>query len=148
MPALTPEEFNTLMQSPTIARLAMTKPNGAPYVVPIWQHWDGQSAYVIPRGKAKFMAYIEANSRVALSIADDVNASHDRVLLEGVAHIEQGPAPMTNKMLRLAEEMAERYGGDEGLVYLKNTLAHPRYLVRIEPEAITTWKGAWHPRYA
>lgn len=147
MPALKTNEIDALLQGPTIGRLATVKPTGGPYIVPIWQYWDRESAYVIPRAKARFVEYLLANAHVALSVADDVNAEHSRVLIEGEAHIENGPILMQGRMLEMAREMALRYGGDAGLKYLDRTASQPRFLVRIAPSRITSWRGAWHPRY-
>ncbi|MEM7254218.1 MAG: pyridoxamine 5'-phosphate oxidase family protein [Pseudomonadota bacterium] len=147
MPSLTKDEINRLLETPTIARLATITPTGTPYIVPIWQQWDGEHAYVIPRGKARFVEHIRLNSHVALSIADDINPSHDRVLIEGHATIEAGPVVMSGRMLAMATEMASRYGGEEGLTYLKGTLEFSRYLVCIRPQTITSWRGTWHARY-
>ena len=147
MPALTQDEITTLLQSPTIARLATVKPSGVPYIVPIWQHWDGMNIFVIPRAKARFIPYLQAHPPVALSVANDLDPAHNRVLVEGQAHLMEGPAKMQGQMLAIGEEMAFRFNGDAGLDYLQSTLSSLRYLVRIAPERITSWRGAWHPRY-
>ena len=147
MPALTSEEVNEFLSTPVVARLAAVKPDGAPYVVPVWQYWDGRSMYVIPRARSRFVEFIRNEPRVAVSCADDVNSEHSRVLIEGTAEIVEGPALMSGKMLEIANDMAERYGGQRGLEYLKGTMHKPRYLLRITPEVMTTWAVGWHPRY-
>ena len=38
---LTSEEVDAFLATPVIARLATVQPDGAPYVAPVWQHWDG-----------------------------------------------------------------------------------------------------------
>ena len=147
MPALTPREVDEFLATPVVARLAVVKPDGTPYLVPVWQHWDGGSMYIIPRARSRFVEYVRKEPRVAVSCADDVNPEHGRVLIEGTAEIVEGPALITGRMLRIAREMAQRYGGKSGMAYLEGTMDKPRYLVRITPERMTTWKGGWHPRY-
>jgi nitroimidazol reductase NimA-like FMN-containing flavoprotein (pyridoxamine 5'-phosphate oxidase superfamily) len=147
MPSLTPKEVDDLLAGPVIARLAVVKPDGAPYVVPVWQHWDGKAMYLIPRARSRFVDYLASEPRVAVSCADDGDARRSRVLIEGTAEVVEGPALMTGRMLEIAKEMAERYGGKSGLGYLEGTLTKPRYLVRIAPRKMTTWAGGWHRRY-
>ena len=147
MPKLTPEQVAALLATPIIARLATVKPDGSPYVVPVWQHWDGEAMYIVPRARSRFVEYLRNEPRVAVSCADDVNASHSRVLIEGTAEIVVGPVLMEGRMLEIAREMAERYGGEGGLRYLDGTMDKPRYLVRVTPTRMTTWSGGWHARY-
>lgn len=147
MPKLTPKEIDQFLGAAIIARLAMVKKDGSPYVVPLWQYWDGRSMYVIARAKSQFVNYLKNDSRVAVSCAEDDQASHRRVLIEGSVEIIEGPVLMTGRMLKIASEMAERYGQESGLEYLNSTINKPRYLVQITPSKITSWIGEWHPRY-
>jgi PPOX class probable F420-dependent enzyme len=145
MPGLTEEQVSALLAGPVLARLATVKPDGAPYIVPVWQHWDGEAMYVIPRGRSRFVDHIKSEPRVAVSCADDHSSS--RVLIEGAAEIVDGPSPMAGMTLEIAKGMALRYSGEPGLAYIEATLDKPRYLVRITPLKMTTWTGGWHPRY-
>ena len=147
MPPLTKAQIDALLAAPINARLATVKPDGAPYVVPVWQYWDGASMYIIPREKSRFVAHIQHETRVAVSCADDVDLAHPRVLLEGNIEVVAGPVKMEGQMLEIATEMAQRYGGEAGLAYLRGTLDKPRYLLRLTPSKVTTWNGSWHPRY-
>ena len=147
MPPLTGEQIDTFLCSPVIARLATVKPDGAPYVVPMWQHWDGESIYMVPRARSRFVEYVRLEPRVAVSCADDLNRDHSRVLIEGNAEILAGPIRMYGRMLEIAREMAGRYGGESGLRYLEGTIQKPRYLLRVVPTTITTWSAGWHERY-
>ncbi len=58
MPGLTSEQVDKLLAGPIIARLATVKPDGAPYVVPVWEYWEDGAMYIIPREKSAFMEYI------------------------------------------------------------------------------------------
>lgn len=147
MPGLTSKQVDALLATPMIARLATVREGGAPYIVPVWQHWDGKAMYIIPRERSRFVEDIRRESRVAISCADDVDVGHSRVLIEGDAEIVEGPVPMEGRFLEIAREMAFRYGGEDGLEYLAGTIEKPRYLLRVTPRKITTWSAGWHPRY-
>ena len=148
MPQLTKAEINQLLATPIIARLATVKPDGSPYIAPVWESWDGESMFIIPRGKSKFVEYIKANPRVAISCADDINPDHSRVLLEGTIEIVEGPVRMEGLGLELGTEMVQRYSGEVGLAYLEKTRDSLRYLLKLTPDKITSWRGEWHRRYA
>ena len=147
MPGLTAEQVSDLLAGPVIARLATVTPAGAPYIVPVWQYWDGEAMYIIPRERSRFVEHIRQEPRVAVSCADDVHPDHARVLIEGRAEILAGPAVMEGKTLEIASEMVLRYSGEPGLEYLQATIHKPRYLLRVRPQRITTWSTGWHPRY-
>ena len=88
--------------------------------MPVWQQWDGEAMYVIPRGGSRFVEHLRNEPRVAISCADDecdmdLGTGHRRVLIEGRAEIVEGPVLMSGLMLDIAREMAERYRGDSGL---------------------------------
>jgi hypothetical protein len=104
--------------------------------------------YIIPRGKSKFVEYIKANPKVAVSCADDINPDHSRVLLEGTIEIVEGPVRMEGLGLELGTEMVQRYSGEAGLAYLEKTRDNLRYLLKLTPDKITSWRGEWHQRYA
>tara|TARA_B100000809_G_scaffold40235_1_gene35189 strand:+ start:232 stop:687 length:456 start_codon:yes stop_codon:yes gene_type:complete len=148
MPQLTKSEIDQLLAMPIIARLATVKPDGTPYIAPVWEYWDGESMFIIPRGKSKFVEYIKANPRVAISCADDIKADHSRVLLEGTIEIVEGPVRMEGFGLEIGTEMVQRYSGESGLAYLAKTRDNLRYLLKLTPDKITSWRGEWHRRYA
>ncbi len=140
-------ERDEFLRQPWIARLAMVKPDRAPYVVPIWYEYDGASFFLVPRGRARFIDYLKANPRVALSIARDQPHPHLRVLVEGTAEIVEGPC-LGGQWVEVARSMCWRYRGVEGMKYFQDTLDRPRWLVKVVPEKITSWAGRdWHPRY-
>ena len=144
---LTSAEIDDLLRRPIVSRLATVQPDGAPYVVPIWHYWDGAALWIIPRGRSAFVEHIRREPRVFISCADD-ETGHARVGIAGTAHIVEGPSKMTGRMLEIAREMGGRYVGQPGLEYIARTVDRPRYLVRIDPVKIMSWKGAeWHPRY-
>ena len=145
---LTKAELDEFLSTPVIARLATTRPDGSPYVVPIWQQWDGEHMWVIPRERSAFVPNIQQEPRVCVSCADDVNQDHRRVTIEGTAEIVEGPVPLVGRTKKIADEMVARYMGPTGAAYAQKTANRLRYLVRITPTRITSWQGSeWHPRY-
>lgn len=147
MRALTNEEIIEFLSGPIIGRLGTVKPDGSPYVTPVWQDYDGESVVFMPRAKARFMKFIQANPRVCLHCAID-EIPFTRVLFEGKAEIVSGPAPLEGETLELGRRMATRYLGEHGPTYLEDSKDRPRYLVKLIPDKITSWEGVeWHPRY-
>ena len=47
---LTPAEVKEFLAKPVVARIATIDENGVPYVTPVWQEWDGQAFWIVPRG--------------------------------------------------------------------------------------------------
>ena len=144
---LTKKEIKAFLAGPIVARIATVKPDGSPYVVPVWQYYDGKAIYIIPRMRSVFVQHIKAEPRICISCALD-NAPSTRVILEGKAKIVEGPTIMKGRTLRIARQMAKRYLGERGPEYLEPTRDRPRYLIRMEPEKVTSWKGVeWAPKY-
>jgi len=142
------DEITEFLLGPIIARLATVQPGGAPYITPVWQQWDGEQMYFVGRAGSQFVDHIRNEPRVAVSCADDVNPEHARVLIEGSAEVLEGPAPMSGRMLQIAEEMAVRYMGPNGPTYMAKTADRPRCLIAVTPDSIISWAGGeWHPRY-
>ena len=70
---LTDAERREFFNRPLLARLATVRPDGAPYVVPLWFEWneaDGSFWFVI-RERARFAPNLLREPRVCLSIAAD-----------------------------------------------------------------------------
>ncbi len=148
MRALTPEEMIEFLAGPVVARIATIDENGFPYITPVWQEWDGEAMYIIPREKTVFVKHLKANPRVAVSCALD-SGTYTRVLMRGQAEIIFGPARMEGKCLEIGQRMSVRYLGPRGPEYLVPTMDRPRYLVKVTPEhKIVSWDGVeWHEKY-
>lgn len=147
MRALTPEEIADFLAGPIVARLALVTPAGAPYIVPLWQEWDGAAMWFIARERSAFIPALRANPRLAASCALDA-APSTRVLLEGTGEIVAGPAPLAGDVLAMARRMATRYLGERGPEYLEPTRDRPRYWLRLAPTRLTSWEGVeWAKRY-
>ena len=150
MRGLTPEELTEFLAGPVVARIATVDEEGFPYVTPVWQEWDGEAMYIIPREKTVFVKHILKNPKVAISCALDTG-TYTRMLMRGVAEIISGPAPMTGKCLEIGQRMSIRYLGEHGPEYLEGSQDRPSYLIRVTPQAdkkLITWDGVeWAAKY-
>jgi PPOX class probable F420-dependent enzyme len=144
---LSPNEIDAFLAQPIIARIATVQPDGAPHVAAMWQHWDGEVMWVIPRSRSSWYVNLAQEPRVCILCADDVNPEHTRVTVEGVAEVVEGPVALVGRVKEIADEMAIRYMGPNGPTYAAKTADRLRYLVKVVPTKITSWRGEWHPRY-
>ena len=144
---LSRSDIDKLLRRPLLARLATVDSGGYPSIVPVWHHWDGEAAWLVARAAARYVADIQREPRVGLSVVadDDLDV---RVQLRGRATIVEGPGPLTGRMLEIARAMADRYEGPEGLSYIEESREWPRCLVRIDPVRLLAWGSSdWHDRY-
>ena len=148
--ALTDAEVAAFLAEAWNGRLATVAPDGWPYVAPVWYEFDGTAVLIVGRERARWLAHIRTNPRVAFHVADDVHRAHTRVQVQATAVVLDGPiAPSASPgLLELTYRLSRRYLGPEGPRYAQRTIDRPRVLVRLEPVTWTTWTGPeWHPRY-
>lgn len=147
MRGLHPEEIQEFLDGAVVARIATVDAEGSPYITPVWEEWDGEAMYIIPREKTLFVKHLATNPNVTVSCAND-SGTYTRVLMRGKAEILSGPALMEGKCLEIATRMSVRYLGPRGPEYLQGSLDRPRYLIKVTPTKITSWDGVeWHPKY-
>lgn len=143
---MTAEEINAFLAGPVVARIATVDEEGAPYITPVWQHWDGQFMWIIPRAKTLFVQHLKKNPKVAVSCALD-SGTYTRVLYRGTAEIVFGPGLLTGEWLEIANKMATRYLGEHGPEYLVPSLDRPRYVVKFTPTWSVSWDGIEWAQY-
>ncbi len=147
---LSKTEVDEFLQRPVVARLGTIRADGWPYVVPVWQQWDGEAMWIVPREKSSFVRSIGEEPRVSVSVALE-EAPYTRVQVQGMAEIIEGPVDSQGGSARwvpIAQDMARRYLGQHGPEYLEPTMDRPRYLIRIRPVRLRTWEGVeWHEKY-
>ncbi len=144
---MSPDEVKQFLAGAVVARVATIDEEGLPYITPVWQEWDGEAMWIVPRMRSAWVAHIKHNPNVAISCAED-SGTYKRVLMRGKAEIVSGPEPMKGKCLEVAQRMAVRYLGEHGPEYLVPTSDRPRYLIRFVPKSMITWDGVeWHPKY-
>lgn len=144
---LSPQEVMDFLSGPVVARVATIDEEGLPYITPLWQVWDGEAMWLVPRERTAFVQHIKHNPNVAISCAEE-QAPNTRVLLRGKAVIVSGPEPMQGKCLEIANNMARRYLGERGPEYLIPTYDRPRYLIKFTPNSMVSWSGVeWAKKY-
>lgn len=153
---LTEEEFNRyLSEGNSLARLAVLKPDGAPYVVPVWYHWDGEALWFVGRERSAWCEFIQNDGRTAVVIDSEHSDPDDsgeqieipKVVMEGTSEVIEEPN-VGGEWVQIAEQMSYRYLGPNGPTYLTSTLQQPRWLIKMTPTSIRSWKGVgWARRY-
>ncbi|HEV8636326.1 MAG TPA: pyridoxamine 5'-phosphate oxidase family protein [Chloroflexota bacterium] len=148
---LTPAELDEFLNAPRLLKLACLRPDGWPYVVPLWYVWLERRFYVIGRERAAWVGFVRESPRVGI-LVDEEERQHRRLQATGLARIVEGPSPLGGRSERWREvgrRMGALYMADaRGQAYAQLTAERPRYLVEIEPVQITTWRGGlWHRRY-
>jgi nitroimidazol reductase NimA-like FMN-containing flavoprotein (pyridoxamine 5'-phosphate oxidase superfamily) len=148
---LSASELDDFLVQPLLLKLACIRPDGWPYVIPLWFAWYDRRLYVVGRERAVWIAYIRQQSRVGVLIDEDARR-HRRVQMTATAHVVEGPTPRgqgSDLWRRIDPLLTARYMADEqGRAYAELTAERPRFLVEITPVRITTWRGGpWHRRY-
>ena len=149
-------ELDAFLASDALARVVCLRPYGAPYVVPIWYQWDGTSLWFVGRERSEWCRFMQNDPRISVVIdkehgRPDVASGEiqqiPKVIAAGRAEIIETPN-VGGKWVDIASKMAVRYLGENGPSYIESTLKQPRWLIRLTPDEITTWKGVgWAKRY-
>jgi len=66
MPPLSRTRLERFLSVSKLARLATVKPDGAPYVNPVWFLFDGRFVYVHARARAQYVENLKRQPRVAI----------------------------------------------------------------------------------
>jgi nitroimidazol reductase NimA-like FMN-containing flavoprotein (pyridoxamine 5'-phosphate oxidase superfamily) len=149
--ALSAAELEEFLAQPLLLKLACVRPDGWPYVVPLWFAWYEHKLYVVGRERAIWIDYLRREPRVGVLI-DEEARRHRRVQMSATALVVEGPvqrADGSQHWRRIDERLKARYMADEaGRAYAQLTAERPRFLVEITPTQVTSWGGgAWHHRY-
>ena len=149
---LRPAELDEFLAQPLLLKLACVRPDGWPYIVPLWYAWRDRKLYVVGRERAVWIDYIRREPRVGVLIDEDARR-HRRVQMTAAARVVEGPVRRgqgsefwRNELDRL---LVARYMADEGgQRYRELTAERLRFLVEITPVQVTSWRGGpWHRRY-
>jgi len=136
-----------LMQGTFTGKLATTKKNGSPHIVPIWFVLDrdnkaggsgrGEDIIFTTNGTSVKAKNIQRDNRVSICI-DDQTSPFSFVIVNGIAtihHCEQ------NELFRFATKIAQRYMGKENAeLYGRRNSTDGEVLVRIKPTRIIAEK--------
>ncbi len=154
MGSMTAEHITEFLAGAPLARLACLKPDGSPYVMPVWCQWDGESIWLVGRQRSVWGEDIKNDPRISVVIDgntfegdSDEGSLIPKVYFEGVAEIVEEPN-VGGAWVKVAEDMSYRYLGPDGPTYLTSTLNQPRWLIKMTPSATKTWHGVgWARRY-
>jgi len=148
---LSAAELDAFLEQPLLLKLACVRPDGWPYVVPLWFAWDAGKLYVVGRERAVWIDYLRHEPRVGVLI-DEEDRRHRRVQMTATARVVEGPVRRADGSQRwqlLDKLLKARYMADgPGKVYAELTAERPRCLIEITPAQLTSWSGGlWHRRY-
>jgi nitroimidazol reductase NimA-like FMN-containing flavoprotein (pyridoxamine 5'-phosphate oxidase superfamily) len=100
MGALENAERDTFLAGDALARLAVVRPDGWPYVVPVWYQWDGTSLWFVGRERAEWCRFIDNDPRIAVVIdkehgkpdsASGAMSQIPKIMTQGRAEIVERP---------------------------------------------------------
>ena len=74
MARMSPEQLDAFLGEVRISMLTSVYADGRPTAVPVWYEWSGGKALVFTNANSEKVARIQANSRVALSVAEPLGA--------------------------------------------------------------------------
>ena len=148
---LSAAELDAFLAEPLLLKLACLRPDGWPYIIPLWFAWFERKLYVVGRERAVWIDYIRREPRVGVLIDQDARR-HRRVQMTAQAAVIEGPvvrAQGSPRWRELDRLLVGRYMADAaGEAYRQLTADRPRYLVELTPLQVTTWRGGpWHHRY-
>ncbi len=152
---MTPEEIDEFLKGPWLARLACLKPDGWPYIVPVWYHWDSVGFWVVPRARSQWAHYMALDPRVSL-VVDEPDPPIRKVICEGTAVVvEAGVGPyLDNGEKSIWNQIGEKYTGPRYLGeersqdYRGSVNVEPCWTFKIVPRKIISWQGFdWAGRY-
>src|SRR5579859_5237155 len=83
-------ELDEFLAQPLLLKLACVRPDGWPYVIPLWYAWYERKLYVVGRERAVWIDYLRHESRVGVLI-DEEARRHRRVQMTATALIVEGP---------------------------------------------------------
>lgn len=146
MPGMSKQELEDFLTTGQhILKLSTLEPDGWPYIVATWYHFEGGTLLLAGRNKSRWVEHLRQESRVSVWIDTEGTdeASHRHVQIKGFAEI------VDDSWTGDWSQWAIRYlGEEEGRGYYEQTKHMPRVLVKIKPVKTTTWAGGgWHPRY-
>lgn len=137
-----------------LIKLAFTKEDGWPYVVPLWYLWDQGAFWVVGRKRSEWVQDLRREPRCAICIEEKEippAGANRKVLAQCVAEVVEGPVTAEgSQWVGVANRMAEKYVGPEGPAALARSYGWERYLVKLSPREgkLVTFQGVdWHRRY-
>ena len=125
------------LRTERILWLGTTAPDGAPHLVPIWYHWDGEAFLVFSKPGAVKVRHIAAEPRVAIALGEP-DDDFDVQLVDARAELLDRP---TAELLPPA--MLAKYADRMAALGLdaREYAATYSQAVRIVPTRFLPWRG-------
>lgn len=163
MPKLSPPELVAFLEEPGhLLRLATVDVDGTPRIAPVWFTYrpapDGMGSVLFtPRERSVFFANVRRDSRIALSIDEDV-LPYRKVSVQGraaIVHDLGNDDAWRDTYREIARRFLDPAGADR---YLAATIDQPRALlaVSLDDATVTSWRmpvdqepatGIWAAQY-
>jgi PPOX class probable F420-dependent enzyme len=137
MHKMAPAEYRAfLMEGTRTGKLATTRADGRPHVVPIWFVLDGDTL-VFTTGAATVKGRnMQRDPRVCITV-DDENPPYSFVMIEGSASLSSD----MGEMLHWATQIGGRYmGADQAEAFGRRNAVEGELLVRVTPTNIIATK--------
>jgi PPOX class probable F420-dependent enzyme len=130
---MTDDEWRSfLAQGTRTGKLATTRRDGRPHVVPIWFVLDGGDLVFTTAGRTVKARTMRRDPRVCLCV-DDERPPYAYVMLEGLASLHED----LDEMLRFATAIGGRYmGADRAEEYGRRNAVPGEVLVRVSPTRV------------
>ena len=142
---LGPDELAELLSRPLVARVASVGEDGYPHITPMWHCWRDGAVWLVSRRQSLVAAHVLRQPRVCVSVAND-DLPYTRTTIYGSAVIMNPGPPSPADWRSLVHEMAARYVGDRDSTYASRTEDLPRWVIRVVPERMTSWRGGGWPK--
>ena len=135
---MTPVETRAfLLEGTRTGKLATTRKDGRPHVVPIWFVLDGDDVVFTTGADTVKGRSLRREGRAAICV-DDERPPFAYVMVEGRVEISEEP----EEMLRLATEIGGRYmGAERAEEFGRRNAVEGELLVRLKPDNIVSWRG-------
>ena len=151
---LSAAEFDEFIGGQWLVKLSVTKPDGWPYVVPLWYQWTEDALWLVGRKRSEWVQDLLRDPRCAICIEEKEippDGGNRKIIGQCTAEVVEGPVVAEgSKWVEIGNMMALRYVGPEGPEALSRSYGWERYLVKLVPRdgAFTTFQGVdWHRRY-
>ena len=134
MPVMSQSQMEEFLRAPRIAHFITLRPDGSPHVAPVWyEYLDGEFLVWTSRRFRK-VRNIEADARIALSIASE-DQPYRYVVAEGEVTVSDAD------VWDIGLSIATRYEGAEGAaVFLEEYYEEGQSVVlRLAPRRIMSW---------
>jgi PPOX class probable F420-dependent enzyme len=141
MKEMTKQEVqNFLMAGTLTGKVATSRKDGVPHVVPIWFILDNDANIIFATGKQSAKGkHLIRDPRVCFSV-DDQTPPFSFVMIEGTAEVDQQPDK--GELLKWATRIAERYVGSKASEAHGKEIAalEGAMLVKIKPTKVIAQK--------